>query len=241
MLRVDVVTIFPQMVEAPLADGIVQRARDKGLVDLRVHDLRAFSEDKHRNVDDAPFGGGPGMVMKAEPFLRALAHVRDQPAASEAVVVLSPRGRRFDQRTAERFARLERLVLLCGRDEGLDERVREGLVDEEIAVGDAVVSGGELPAMMLIDAVARQIEGVLGNEASAASESFADGLLDHPCYTRPAAYRDREVPQVLLSGDHGAIARWRLEAARRATRAKRPELLDPPRTKSARERHRGTS
>jgi tRNA (guanine37-N1)-methyltransferase len=241
-VRFDVVTLFPAMFQGPLDDGILARARVLGKIGVRVHDLRRFGVGPHRQVDDAPFGGGPGMVLKPEPFFEAVEWIRrTYPETRERVVLLSPQGRALDHDRAVELSGYDRLVLLCGRYEGLDERVREGLVDEEIAVGEAVVSGGELPAMMLIDAVARQIEGVLGNEASAASESFAEGLLDHPCYTRPAAYRDREVPQVLLSGDHGAIARWRLEAARRATRAKRPELLDPSRTKSARERHRGTS
>jgi tRNA (guanine37-N1)-methyltransferase len=227
LLSVDVVTIFPRMVEAPLAEGIVQRARDKGLVDLHVHDLRDFSEDKHRNVDDAPFGGGPGMVMKAEPFLRALAHVRAAaPAASEAVVVLSPRGRRFDQRTAERFARLDRLVLFCGRYEGIDERVVEAAGAEELSLGDFVLTGGEVAALAVVEAAVRLLPGALGDSESAEADSFADGLLDHPHFTRPADVDGRPVPEVLLSGDHARIRRWRRKESLRATRQRRPDLLE---------------
>ena len=234
-MNFDVLTLFPGMFQGPLDEGILARARAAGRIGVRVHDLRRFGVGPHRQVDDAPFGGGPGMVLKPEPFFDGVEWIRGRyPAARERVVLLSPQGVPLDHDRAVALASFERLILLCGRYEGLDERVREGLVDEEIAVGEAVVTGGELPAMMLIDAVARQVEGVLGNEASAASESFRGGELDHPCYTRPAAYRDREVPPVLLSGDHGAIARWRREAARAATRTKRPDLLNRSRTKPAR-------
>jgi tRNA (guanine37-N1)-methyltransferase len=226
LLRVDVVTIFPRMVEVPLSDGIVQRARDKGLVELCVHDLRAFSEDRHRNVDDAPFGGGPGMVMKVEPFLRALAQVRSTPVASEAIVVLSPRGRRFDQRSAERFARLDRLVLLCGRYEGIDERVVEAAGAEELSLGDFVLTGGEVAALAVVEAVTRLLPGALGDSESAEADSFADGLLDHPHFTRPAEVGGRAVPEVLLSGDHARIRRWRRKESLRATRERRPDLLE---------------
>ena len=242
-MNFDVLTLFPGMFQGPLDEGILARARTSGRIGVRVHDLRRFGVGPHRQVDDAPFGGGPGMVLKPEPFFDAVDWIRRQyPAVRERVVLLSPQGAPLSHARAVTLASYERLILLCGRYEGLDERVREGLVDEEVAVGEAVVTGGELPAMMLIDAVARQIEGVLGNSASGESESFRDGGLDHPCYTRPAIYRDREVPPVLLSGDHGAIARWRREAAHAATRAKRPDLLDRSRTPSApSERHRGTS
>jgi tRNA (guanine37-N1)-methyltransferase len=242
-VRFDVVTLFPGMFQGPLDDGILARARAAGRLGVRVHDLRRFGVGPHRQVDDAPFGGGPGMVLKPEPFFDAVEWIRrTYPETRERVVLLSPQGAPLDHDRAVALSGYGRLILLCGRYEGLDERVREGLVDEEIAVGDAVVSGGELPAMMLIDAVARHVEGVLGNAASAGSESGAGGLLDHPCYTRPAAYRDRDVPPVLLSGDHGAIARWREEARVRATREKRPELLNRSKSTSAhRERHRGTS
>ena len=227
MLRVDVVTIFPRMVEAPVADGIVQRARDKGLLDLRVHDLRDFTDDKHRSVDDAPFGGGPGMVMKAEPFQRAVADVLPEGAgAARAVVLLSPRGRPFDQATAQRYAGLQRLVLLCGRYEGIDERVAETVATEEVSLGDFVLTGGEVAALAVIEATMRLLPGALGDEGSAEADSFADGLLDYPHYTRPAQAGGRSVPEVLLSGDHGRIRRWRRKESLRATRARRPELLD---------------
>ncbi len=226
MLRVDVVTIFPRMVEAPLADGIVQRARDKGLLDVRVHDLRDFSEDKHRSVDDAPFGGGPGMVMKVEPFQRAIAHVLPGGAGpADVVALLSPRGRTFDQDTAQRYARLSRLVLLCGRYEGIDERVAETVATEELSLGDFVLTGGEVAALAVIEATMRLLPGALGDEGSAEADSFADGLLDYPHYTRPAQAGGRSVPEVLLSGDHGRIRRWRRKESLRATRARRPELL----------------
>jgi len=225
-LRIDVVTIFPRMVEGPLSDGIVQRARDRGLVDLRVHDLRDHTDDRHRSVDDAPFGGGPGMVMQAEPFFRAVEAIRREgPVATEAVVLLSPRGRRFDQDAARRLARLDRLVLLCGRYEGIDERVAEGIATEELSLGDFVLTGGETAALAVVEAAVRLLPGALGDEGSAESDSFEGGLLDWPHYTRPASWRGRTVPEVLLSGDHGRIRSWRRREALRATRERRPELL----------------
>lgn len=226
-LRIDVLTIFPRMFEGPLADGIVQRARAGGLVDIRVHDLREFTEDRHRSVDDAPFGGGPGMVMKAEPFLRAQAAAWPEGRREgDAAVLLSPRGRRFDQETARRFARLDRLLLLCGRYEGIDERVRETVATEEASLGDFVLTGGEVAALAVIEATVRLRPGALGDEGSAEADSFADGVLDWPHYTRPAVVRGLGVPEVLLSGDHGQIRRWRRKEALRATRERRPDLLD---------------
>jgi len=221
-----VVTIFPRMVEGPLADGIVQRARERGIVDLRVHDLRDHTEDRHRTVDDAPFGGGPGMVMKAEPFFRAVEAIRaEAPAGSEAVVLLSPRGRRFDQEAARRFARLDRLLLLCGRYEGIDERVAQVLATEEVSLGDFVLTGGEVAALAVAEATVRLLPGALGDQGSAEADSFEGQLLDWPHYTRPATWRGRSVPEVLVSGDHGRIRRWRRREALRATRARRPDLL----------------
>ena len=220
------ITIFPRMVEGPLSDGIVQRAREAGLVDLRVHDLRDHTDDRHRTVDDAPFGGGPGMVMKAEPFFRALEAVRrDGPEGSEAVVLLSPRGRRFDQEAARRLASLDRLVLLCGRYEGIDERVAQELATEELSLGDFVLTGGETAALAVVEATVRLLPGALGDEGSAESDSFEGGVLDWPHYTRPASWRGHDVPEVLLSGDHGRIRRWRRKEALRATRERRPDLL----------------
>jgi tRNA (guanine37-N1)-methyltransferase len=226
VLGIDVLTIFPRMFAAPLDEGIVQRARERGLVRIGVHDLRAFTDDRHRSVDDKAFGGGPGMVMKVEPFARALESLGATPASpSSATVLLSPRGRRFDQRAAERFAGLERLVLLCGRYEGVDERVPETLCSEELSLGDFVLTGGETAALAVIEATVRLLPGALGDDESAACDSFADGLLDHPHYTRPAEFRGRAVPEVLLSGDHGRVRRWRRKEALRATFERRPELL----------------
>jgi tRNA (guanine37-N1)-methyltransferase len=221
-----VVTIFPRMIEGPLSEGIVQRACAAGLVDLHVHDLRDHTDDRHRTVDDAPFGGGPGMVMKAEPFFRALEAIRREGASSrEAVVLLSPRGRRFDQEAARRFAGLGRLVLLCGRYEGIDERVAQELATEELSLGDFVLTGGETAALAVVEATVRLLPGALGDEGSAESDSFEGGLLDWPHYTRPASWRGSDVPEVLLSGDHGRIRRWRRKEAIRATRERRADLL----------------
>jgi tRNA (guanine37-N1)-methyltransferase len=226
MLQIDVVTIFPRMIEAPLGDGIVARAVEAGLVRIGVHDLRAYTEDRHRTVDDASFGGGPGMVMKAEPFFRAVEAVMPEGGrAGRAVVLLSPRGRRFDQAAAERYAGLERLVLLCGRYEGVDERVRAGLATEEVSLGDFVLTGGEVAALAVVEATVRLRPGALGDEESARSDSFADGLLDFPHYTRPVVVRGLAVPDVLVSGDHGKVRRWRRKEALRATRERRPDLL----------------
>ncbi|HVR70139.1 MAG TPA: tRNA (guanosine(37)-N1)-methyltransferase TrmD [Vicinamibacteria bacterium] len=225
-MNIDVVTIFPRMVEGPLQGGIVERAVGASLVRIGVHDLRAYTEDRHRTVDDASFGGGPGMVMKAEPFFRAVEAVMPEGAGpGRAVVLLSPRGRRFDQPTAERYAGLDRLVLLCGRYEGVDERVREGLAGEEVSLGDFVLTGGEVAALAVVEAAVRLLPGALGHEESARRDSFADGLLDFPHYTRPAVVRGMTVPDVLLSGDHGKVRRWRRKEALRATRERRSDLL----------------
>jgi len=235
----DVVTLFPGMFQGPLDDGMLARARRSGRVAVRIHDLRRFGSGPNRQVDDAPFGGGPGMLLKPEPFFEAVAWVRRQyPSVRERVVLLSPQGAPFDHTAASRLASYDRVVLLCGRYEGVDERVGAGLADEELATGDVVLTGGELPALMVIDAVARMVPGVLGNAASAPAESFATGLLDFPSYTRPAVYRGFAVPPVLLSGDHGAIARWRDERALAATREKRPDLIETSNTVTASSRRR---
>lgn len=234
MLSVEIVTIFPRMVLAPLEDGIVRRATDRGLVSIRVHDLRDFTEDKHRSVDDAPFGGGPGMVMKVEPFLRAVESVLpDGAGPADAVVLLSPRGRPFDQATAVRYASLDRLVLLAGRYEGVDERVRERAATEEVSLGDFVLTGGEVAALAIAEATIRLLPGALGDEASAGADSFADGILDCPHYTRPAEVRGLKVPDVLLSGDHERVHRWRRKEALRATRERRADLLSHARLSPA--------
>lgn len=224
-MKFDIITIFPKMIDAGLAEGVVRRGIERGLIDVRVHDLRDFTADRHRTVDDVPYGGGPGMVMKAEPLLRAVDHVRAARGDPDAVVLLSPQGRLFRQREAERLSRLGHIVLLCGRYEGIDERVRELAATEELSIGDYVLSGGELPALVVIDAVSRLVPGVVGDEQSVAQDSFSRGLLDHPHYTRPAEIAGRRVPDVLLSGHHEEIRRWRLRAALARTLERRPELL----------------
>lgn len=237
-MRIDVLTIFPRLVEGALAEGIVHRAREAGLVDIGVHDLRGFTEDRHHTVDDASFGGGPGMVMKAEPFLRAFETVwpGGRREGGDAVVLLSPRGRRFDQGTARRYASLDRLMLLCGRYEGIDERVREAVATEELSLGDFVLTGGEVAALAVTEATVRLLPGALGDEGSAGADSFGDGILDWPHYTRPAVVRGLGVPEALLSGDHAQIRRWRRKEALRATRERRPDLLDRARLSAEDER-----
>jgi len=223
VVLVDIVTIFPGYFASPLTAGLLGKAGERGLVQVRLHDLRTWAADRHRSVDDAPFGGGAGMVMLPEPWFEALDALQaDAPAH---VVLLAPDGRRFDQATATRLAGEPRLVLCCGRYEGVDERVRTR-VDDVVSVGDFVLAGGEAAALVVLDAVARLVPGVMGNAASAADESFAAGLLEYPQYTRPAVYRGLEVPAVLRSGDHGAIARWRHDQAVERTRRLRPDLLD---------------
>ena len=223
-MHFDIVTIFPRMVEAALADGIVGRALQRELLHVRVRDLRDFTEDRHRTVDDVPYGGGPGMVLKPEPMFRAVEAIRTD-GEPQAIVLVSPRGRRFSQLEATRLATLDRIAILCGRYEGIDERVREGLATEELSIGDYVLSGGELPALVIVDAVARLIPGVVGDEDSVAGDSFSRGLLDFPHYTRPAEFRDRKVPDVLVSGHHGEIRKWRKRQALELTLNRRPELL----------------
>ena len=225
-MKLDIVTIFPRMLEAPLAEGIVGRAIGRGLLDVRVRDLRDHAADRHRTVDDVPFGGGPGMVMKPEPLFAAVDAIRRERGEPDAIVLTSPDGRLFTHREAERLSRLSHIVVLCGRYEGVDGRVREHLATEELSIGDYVVSGGELPALVILDALARFVPGVVGDEQSVARDSFVRGLLDFPQYTRPAEFRGLAVPPVLLSGHHGAIARWRRRAALARTLDERPDLLD---------------
>lgn len=224
-MKFDIVTIFPAMVEAPLRDGVLGRAIARGLLDVQVHDLRQHTEDRHRVVDDVAYGGGPGMVMKPEPFFRAVEAIAATRGAPSAVVLTTPDGRPFDQAAAERLSAQHHLVILCGRYEGVDDRVRRHLATEEISVGDYVLTGGELPALVMIDAVARLVPGVVGDEESVARDSFTRGLLDFPQYTRPAEFRGMDVPPVLLSGHHAEIERWRRREALRRTLARRPELL----------------
>jgi tRNA (guanine37-N1)-methyltransferase len=225
-VKFDIVTIFPKMVEAPLAEGIVGRAIARGLLDVRVHDLRDHTTDRHRVVDDVAFGGGPGMVLKPEPLFTAVEHIRQERGTPGAVILTSPDGTRLTHREAERLAALEHLVVLCGRYEGVDERVRRHLATEEISIGDYVLSGGELPALVIVDAVARLVAGVVGDEQSVARDTFARGLLDFPQYTRPAEFRGMEVPPVLLSGHHAEIERWRRREALAKTLERRPDLLE---------------
>jgi len=223
----DVVTLFPGMFLGPFEDGMLARARRSGKVGLRIHDLRRWGVGRHRQVDDQPYGGGGGMVLRPEPMFEAVRWIRSVSPVREGrdrVILLSPQGTKLGPAVARRLAGLERVVLLCGRYEGVDERVRQVLADEELSVGDYVLTGGELPAMVVIDAVSRFLPGVLGAEQAAERDSFSNGLLDHPQYTRPAVYLGREVPKVLRSGDHDAIRRWREERSRAATRAKRPDL-----------------
>ena len=220
-MRFDFVTIFPRMFDPLLAEGIIARGVKQGLLDVRVHDLRDFTADKHRSTDDEAYGGGPGMVMLAEPVLRCVEAI-----GGGHTILTSPQGRRFDQSVAKELAGRRWLVFLCGRYEGFDHRVHEALQPDEISVGDFVVSGGELPAMLIADAVGRMIEGVVGNSGSVEEDSFFRGLLDYPHYTRPEELRGMRVPEILLSGHHEKIRRWRKEMALAATLAKRPDLLE---------------
>ena len=232
-MKIDIVTIFPAMVTAPLSEGIVSRAIARGLLDVRVHDLRDFTTDRHRVVDDMPFGGGPGMVLKPEPLFAAVDRIREERGNPSSVILTSPDGERLSHGVAARLSGLEHLVVLCGRYEGVDERVREHLATEVISIGDYVVSGGELPALVIVDAVARLIPGVVGDEASVAGDTFArDGLLDFPQYTRPAEFRGHAVPAVLLSGHHAEIEKWRRQQALERTRRHRPDLLNEKGAKS---------
>lgn len=221
-MRIDVFTIFPDMVESFASASLLGKAREQGVLDVRVHDLRSTTTDPHRSVDDAPFGGGPGMVLMPEPVFGAVEAV-DPP---RPLYLLDPGGRRFDQAMARELAALEGFSLLCGRYEGVDDRIRTHLVDDELSVGDVVLAGGEVAAMLVLEAVGRLAPGVLGNERSIQEESFADGLLEYPQYTRPARFRGWEVPEVLRSGDHQRIARWRRAAAIARTLAKRPDLIE---------------
>ncbi len=221
-LRVDIFTIFPEMVDRVAAESVIGRGRRDGRLDVRVHDLRATTTDVHQTVDDAPFGGGAGMVMKPEPLFGAVEAV-DGP---RPLFYLSPAGRRFDQDMAVELAALDGFSLLCGRYEGVDERVREHLVDGEISVGDVVLAGGEVAALLVLEAVGRLVPGVLGNSESTSDESFSDGLLEYPQYTRPADFRGWEVPPVLRSGDHGRVTRWRQAEALARTARLRPDLIE---------------
>lgn len=229
-MRIDVLTALPGIVSGPLDQSILKRAAHKGLVDIHVHDIRQYTTDKHRQVDDYPYGGGAGMVLKPEPVFRCIEAIREEAAKSgteiDEVVYLTPDGNVFDQTIATELSLLKHVVLLAGHYKGVDQRVRDALVTREISVGDYVLSGGEIPALVLIDAMVRLIPGVLGDAESALSDSFQNGLLDAPNYTRPASFRGMEVPGVLLSGDHERVAQWREEQRLKRTQARRPDLLE---------------
>ena len=223
--KFDIVTIFPRMVEAGLAEGVVGRGVERGLLDVAVHDLRAYTADRHRSVDDVPYGGGPGMVMKPGPLARAVEDIRARRGTPDAVILLSPQGRAFTQAEAERLSRLRHLALLCGRYEGVDDRVRTAVATDELSIGDYVLSGGELAALVVVDAVGRLVPGVVGDARSVEDDSFSRGLLDYPHYTRPPEFLGQQVPGVLLSGHHEEVRRWRKLTALRRTLERRPELL----------------
>ncbi|HUA37307.1 MAG TPA: tRNA (guanosine(37)-N1)-methyltransferase TrmD [Candidatus Sulfopaludibacter sp.] len=221
-MKIDVLTLFPAMFAGPLDESIIRRARTGGLLEVTIHNLRDWAHDRHKTVDDRPFGGGPGMLLKPEPLFEAIEELRRK---NVRVILLSPAGRKFDQAIARELAGQEYLLLVTGHYEGFDERVRETLADDELSIGDYVLTNGALPAMVVIDAVARLLPGVLGDDASSRDESFSAGLLEYPQYTRPAEFRGMKVPEVLVSGNHAEIERWRREQATRRTRERRPDLL----------------
>jgi tRNA (guanine37-N1)-methyltransferase len=221
-MRIDIVTLFPGMFAGPLDESIVKRARDEGLLDLRLHNLRDYTHDKHKTVDDKPYGGGPGMLLKPEPVFEAVESLAGE---NTRVILLTPGGRTFNQALARELADEKHLLMISGSYEGFDERVRECLANDEISIGDYVLTNGALPAMIIVDAVTRLLPGVLGADASLHEESFSSGSLEYPQYTRPAEFRGKRVPEVLLSGNHAEIARWRAEQARKRTAERRPDLL----------------
>jgi len=224
MLRFDILSVFSEMFESPFNASLLKKALEKGIIDIRLHNIRDYAQDKHRMTDDAPYGGGGGMVMKVEPIERALAAIIPDRGQAQ-VVLMTPQGDLFNQQIAEDFSRSEHLVIICGHYEGLDERIREHLVDRELSIGDYVLTGGEYAAMVLVDAVSRLVPGVLGNSDSAVFDSFSTGLLEYPQYTRPAEYKGWCVPEVLLSGHHKEIELWRMRASLQRTRLRRPDLL----------------
>ena len=225
-MKFHIVTIFPEFFRGPFEHGVIQKAREAGLIEIQVHDLRTWTYDRHRTVDDRPFGGGEGMLLKAAPIFEAVEAVWPERSEGSKVILLSAQGKKFDQAKAREFSGLKELLLICGRYEGVDERVAEYLADEELSIGDYVLSGGELAAAVVVDAVARLQAGVLGNETSSVDESFGeDGLLDWPQYTRPAEFRGWKVPEVLIGGNHEEVRKWRRNAAREKTQRQRPDLL----------------
>lgn len=224
-MKFDILTLFPAMFEGPLTESIIRRAVERGLLDIRLHQIRDFATDRHKVVDDAPYGGGDGMVMKVEPIAACIEAVKvERPHAR--VILTTPRGRLFDDTAARELAQEEEVIVICGRYEGVDERVRELFVDDEFSIGDVVLTGGELAAMVMVDATARFIPGVLGSPGSAEADTFSNGLLEYPHYTRPAEFRGSAVPPVLLSGNHAEVARWRRRKALEKTLRTRPDLLE---------------
>jgi tRNA (guanine37-N1)-methyltransferase len=231
-MKIDVLTLFPAMFAGPLDESIIKRARTAGLLDLVIRNLRDYTHDRHRTVDDKPFGGGPGMLLKPEPIFEA---VENMAGDNTHVILLSPAGRKFNQAIARELAGQEHLLLVCGSYEGFDERVRESLADDELSIGDYVLTNGALPAMVIIDTITRLLPGVLGDDESSLDESFSHGLLEYPQYTRPAEFRGMKVPEVLLSGNHAEIAQWRLEQAKQQTKNRRPDMLIENRSNGAME------
>ena len=221
-MKIDVLTLFPAMFAGPLDESIIMRARKKGLLDLKIHQLRDWTHDRHKTVDDKPFGGGPGMLMKPEPLFEAVESLK---RTETKVILLSPSGRKFDQKIAQELAQEKDLLFVTGHYEGFDERIREALADDELSIGDYVLTNGALPAMVVIDAVVRLLPGVLGDDASSTDESVSHGLLEYPQYTRPAEFRGMKVPEVLLNGNHAEIEKWRREQAKLRTEKQRPDLL----------------
>lgn len=221
-MQIDILTLFPGMFKGVFSESIIKRAQAAKKLEINIHNLRDWSGDKHRKVDDKPYGGGPGMVMSCQPIFDAVGDLKTR----SRVILLTPQGKKLDQKLAKKLSKEKRLILICGHYEGVDERVRQALVDEEISIGDYVLTGGEIPAMVLVDAVARLIPGVLGHKDSNKQESFSSGLLEYPQYTRPAVYKGLKVPQILLSGDHEQIEAWRKEQAEKITGQKRPDLLE---------------
>jgi tRNA (guanine37-N1)-methyltransferase len=225
-MKIDILTLFPEICRAPLGESIMKRAQESGIVDLRVHNLRDWTTDKHHIVDDAPFGGGQGMVMKPEPIVAAVEDIQSKVENRKSkIILMSPAGRRFDQQLATQLSRESHLIIICGHYEGVDHRVVEHLIDLEISIGDYVLTNGAIAAIVVVDAVVRLLPGALGHEQSAADDSFSRGLLEAPQYTRPAEFRGWKIPEVLLSGNHAEIAKWRKEQALKRTKQNRPDLL----------------
>lgn len=236
-MRIDILTLFPEMFSGVFGESIIKRAQEKSLLEIALTNIRDYSEDKHRSVDDKPFGGGAGMVMMCQPVFDAVEDVQRQGAPVEEIILLTPQGRRFDQELAQELAPKKRLMLIAGHYEGFDERIREHVATMELSIGDYVLSGGEVPAMVLVDAITRLIPGVLGDQQSNQEDSFSLGLLEYPHYTRPADFRGQQVPEVLLNGHHEKIRQWRLEQAKQRTKQRRPDMLkdDTPETKKVKD------